>query len=207
MAISVGGSQNLGGSGGGDQRRMLPPGFPSQKLAPSPYQGFQHPPLYDPGRGHNLPLVPDLPSSRVGLFKILENGIKDDYLICEGFDPNTDDFLRKVSVAKPYLLQRKPFDGKEGKVGSVDVSYEYVDGANGSLRIVRAVLTGDYPVTEHQRVTPHYAKDDIVLVVKCAKKPPGEQWKDENGREIEWIDLNFGARAWARVLFGSLTSL
>lgn len=183
---------------------MLPPAFPTERLAPSPYRGFQHPPLFDPGRGHNLPLVPD-PGPKLGLFEVTEGGIKDDYLVCNGTDPNTGKYLQNVAVAKPYVLQKTPFDGSTSYVGNVEVTYEYIEDFQ---RVARAVLAEDYPIAEVQRTTPHYFEGDILAVSKAAwGGRNATQWVDENGQPIEWIDLNFAARAWARVLFSSVTSV
>ena len=47
----------------------------------------------------------------------------DDYLTCEGYDPNTGKYFREVAVAKPYLLRKTPFDGESVTFGDMTVSY------------------------------------------------------------------------------------
>jgi len=192
MAIGVGGSQNLSGSDGGDKRRMLPPGFPSEKRVRSPYQGFQHPPLYDPGRGHNLPLVPD--EVRIGMFEILEDGEFEDYLLCKGYDPATKKFLPEVRIAKPHLLQRTPFHLKTVTLRDMDVYYEYQE----QIGLRRARVASIF-AEEYQRITEDYYKGDILQAIRLrrSRNVDNTEWPSEEGVMFEWVDLNVSGRAWA----------
>lgn len=208
MAFSVGGSQNLGGSGGGDQRRMLPPGFPSQKLAPSPYQGFQHPPLYDAGRGHNLPLVPSV--SELGTFTIQEGGIMDDYLLCEGFDPETKKFYSGLPVAKPRLLQKTPFNGKTFKRADRIFTLFYPVGPGWRIRVDRAEQGGKQ--TSVEMIDEEYFAGDVLVAARINHKgadrsKEGAIPQTEDGLPVEWMDLNVGARTWAPAFWDSMMML
>jgi len=197
MAIGVGGSQNLGGSDGGDKRRMLPPKFPANKTVRSPYQGFRHPPLYDPGRGHNLPLVPD--TLRIGMFEILEDGEFDDYLLCKGYDPDTKKFLPEVKIAKPHLLQRTPFHGETVTLRDMEVSYEYQEQIGLRLAQVTASEEDGDTLQEFQRITEDYYKGDILQAIRArrSRSVDNTEWPNEEGVMFEWVDLNASGRAWA----------
>jgi hypothetical protein len=196
MAIRVSGSNDFLGDDKGDQERMLPPQFPSERHARSPYKGFPRPMPFDAGRGHNLPLVPE-PGPRVGLFQVLEGGINYDYILCAGFDPHTGKYLERVAVAKPFLLQRTPFDGETVTLRDMQVTYEYL-GQEG-LRIARAVIDDD-EVEELQRITEDYFHTDILSVARSMlRRDSATGMTDDEGREIEWVDLNFSGRAWAVV--------
>lgn len=189
MAINV-------GQGGGD--RQLPPQYPSPRFAPSPYQGFQHPPLFDPGRGHNLPLVPE-ENAFLGLFTVEEDGEFDDYVLCEGIDPATGNRAIKIPVAKPHMLQKKPFDGETIQWSSYQVSYTYDENVRGK-RTAEAEVDS-VTVREIQYITPEYFAGDLISVAKV-------NFQDlevdgitasltDDGQPIEWIDLNMSGRVWA----------
>jgi len=74
---------------------------------------------------------PEKKDFRLGHYKIVEE--RDDYVICEGYDPNAKDpfaeitppAFRKIEVAKPPLLQRTPWDGMTVEIGGVSYTYEY----------------------------------------------------------------------------------
>lgn len=208
MAFSVGGSQNLGGSGGGDQRRMLPPGFPSQKAAPSPYQGFAHPPLYDAGRGHNLPLVPDI--LELGMFTIQENGIKDDYLLCGGFDPKAKKFYYDLPVAKPRLLQKTPFDRQTFERDGRVFTLYYPAGPGWRVRVEGTALQSD--VAHAEKIDEDYFVGDVIVAARTSYEGQSHEEdgvipRTEDGLLIDWMDLNVGARRWAPAFWDSMMML
>ena len=83
--------------------------------------------------------IPDSPfpenkGFRLGQYTVVEE--HDDYLLCEGYNPNGKDpvgefnasvFRTQIKVAKPPALQRGAWDGQTITVGDVDYTYEYSD--------------------------------------------------------------------------------
>lgn len=172
MPTQLGGNHDLGES------------FPKLRKRRSPYGGFTDPPPFDAGRGHTLPLRPTAP---VALFRVLEE--KDEYLVCEGYDPFEGYFWKEVAVAKPYLLQETPFDGQTVD----DVTYTY------QSKSVRKAVHADW--TSIQRVTPSYYVDTTTEdIIACARSfivvADHTGLFDDDGKPVEWIDLNFSGRRW-----------
>jgi len=99
---------------------------------------------------------------------------RDDYLVCE------DEARRIVKVAKPFLLQRTPFD-EETFDG---VSYVYSD-------VNERVASKDGEIDEDQRITPSYAVNEKILAVR---HNPGLK---AHNTAIEWEDVNTAGRCWA----------
>jgi len=72
-----------------------------KRKRPTPGLGIQPP--YNPIRGDYADLRKEGIVSRVAIMRVLE--IKDDYLVCCGYDPESMRFLNSVNVAKPYLCR------------------------------------------------------------------------------------------------------
>jgi hypothetical protein len=143
----------------------------------------------NPGKG--IPIFSG--GLRLALFEVLSE--EADYLVCKGYNPDTRKSLEQVHVAKPYLLQKKPFDGKTVQLRDMSVSYEYQSQVG--LRIARATVDGD-EVEETQRITEDYIAGDVIIAVRARIECEDfTGWTDENGDPIEWVDLNFSGRAWA----------
>lgn len=106
--------------------------------------------------------------------------IDDDRLQCDG-----------GSVAKPYLLQKTPWDGETVVIDGISVTYEYQD--DGS-RIARGIVNegseNEEEIVEVQKITQDYRVGDFILVANNVDMPAPMSSAD-------WVDLNFGARAWA----------
>lgn len=92
-----------------------------------------------------------------------------------------DDIAHTVEIAKPYLLQRTPFDG-ETRDG---VTYTYTDGETRSAT--------DGVTTEDQVIVPAYVINDIIVAARLT----AENLK--NQLYAEWLDINADGRAWAAV--------
>lgn len=180
MAIRVGENSN---------GLPLPSPFPSGKLARSPYKGFKHPPFFNAGKGHNMPLIDQSP--RIGEFVIVEE--LDDYLICDGYDPYNDKSIT-VPVAKPYRLRRLPFDGESIAYKTIQVGYSYLDIGK---RQASATI-GEKPVTETQLITEDYLPGDVLIAMQTRNVDrKGTDITSSQGERVEWVDLNFSGRAWA----------
>lgn len=182
--------------------------------------GFRQPATYNPQTGTFAPLgVPGI-KSRVALMQVLE--IHDDYLVCRGFDPEDNRFYNAVAVAKPYLLQKTPWDGREltlpeGTLPDTVVTYDYPEGGN-----PWRTATYDNGTVEQQNISPPWFVGDVIAAVKPRSKlgdTPGTptivaetdeldlEWGilyDESNKPIHWMDLNVGGRTWTENLHGSL---
>lgn len=105
----------------------------------------------------------------------------DDYLVCtEAGD--TSSAPTYIRVAKPYMLQRTPFDGKTRD----GISYVYDSESE------RTAIDEAYE-EEDQVIVPSYVPGDYVL---AAFSPSGGTGVADAPM---WIDLNVDARAWAKV--------
>ena len=97
----------------------------------------------------------------------------DDYL--EGKDDSLNPENVRMNVAKPWLLRRSSYDGKN--IGGT--SYRYVS------RQRRVVTKGD--ITETQEITPKYLIGfDIIL----AQRFDGIGMQDDNGDDILWLVIS-----------------
>lgn len=164
---------------------------------------------------------------RLGVFLFLEE--HDDYLVCRGYDPNaaleahTPAAHKTITVAKPSLLMRTPWDGQSA-ILTVDgiptaVTYEYSDEVG--KRTARATVDGE-DIEEIQRITMDYHVGDIIVAVQVKHNatvdgiprsaaesydfvPPSARPDITIGQSIDaggllrltWVDLNYSARCWA----------
>lgn len=131
-------------------------------------------------------------------------------------DPDTMDQV--VWVAKPYTLQKDPWDTNViGGASATGVTYEYTS-------IGERTATGndadDNPVIEDQIITPSYFQGDIIVARKGPTGYPVPDWEqrlaeaeadtekekqtlvsipEDETPMITWIDMNEAGRAWAVV--------
>ena len=164
------------------------------------YPAFEYPPSFDIGRGHNLPLL-DL-KFRLGTFRVVEE--RDDYLICRGYDPNASKkWPTKVLVAKPWVLQRTPWDGKTVTLGGKSVNFTYkLETQSGRGRLKRiARATVPEAIEEIQRITMDYVKNDLITATQNRKTSVHDyiDVRTEYGQRIHWIETD-GTRCWAVAL-------
>jgi hypothetical protein len=183
-------------------------GFLPRKTKRARYPAFEYPPSFDVGSGHNLPLLDE--KLRLGTFRLLEE--RDDYLICKGYDPNAPKrkWHQRILVAKPWLLQRTPWDGATVTLGGKDVTFEYqleTQSGRGRLkRIARATVYDDEgnpeAIEEIQRITMDYLANDVITATQNRKTSVHDyiDARTETGRRIHWIDLNSSGRCWAVAL-------
>lgn len=208
MAIRMSGGEDFNSADGGDRNRRLPPGYPDMRPVRPGYRNFVFPPLHDPVRGHNLPLVQEGP---VGLFTVLrkddgEVDEEDDCVWCTGRDPSTGHLQARVPVAKPPYLQRTPWDGYEengstpnGRVFIEDDTvyrYKYINDDAG-FRFKEIVASESFVDELAQDITPAYFADDILTVARAVHRPvSGEPMLTRQGSPIEFVDLNSAGRRW-----------
>ncbi len=136
--------------------------------------------------------------------------VEGDYLVCRATDGVTDGEV-DIKVAKPYLLQKTPFDG----VSRAGVTYTYTDGATTGTHTINtsgddgnqqriATLDSDATDKEFQTIIPRYSPaatgydGDIIIAMKGVNGGPpaivdaGYSYE----QRIEWLDMNTDARAW-----------
>lgn len=115
--------------------------------------------------------------------------VYDDYLQCKFWTPQfAEAYGASFNVAKPFLLQRTPFDGE---------MISYIDGE-------QIYYTQDAVYTNHKRlhdnledssnfvITPNYYEGEPILIVKTYTNV------QVSGSFLTWIELGMG-RYWARV--------
>ncbi len=110
-----------------------------------------------------------------------------DTLLCQGIEDSSGFTAGSVYVAKPWELRRTPFDG-ESRNG---ISYTY------SSNVAREADDG--VDTENQVIVPSYVVGDEIVALRGLDGGTGVTITI-NGIEtpVTLIDLNLGARAWAK---------
>jgi hypothetical protein len=68
----------------------------------SPAPGFRQPAAYNPITGYFAPIGREGIVTRVAMMQVIEADTHANYLVCRGFDPESERFLNSVCVAKPY---------------------------------------------------------------------------------------------------------
>lgn len=188
----------------------------------SPAPAFRQPAPFNPVTGQFAMLGTGVDLTRVALMQVLEE--HDDYLICRGFDPETKRFYNEIPVAKPYLLQRTPWDGRTVTLPEETVEYSYTEPDEpeaGEVAVARE-RTESYSTsgTFTVKIEPPYFVGDILVCVKPRGRlgdspglPAGaddgvdelnrvigimrtEQDANRLQKVVEWVDLNVGARRW-----------
>ena len=107
--------------------------------------------------------------------------VDDDYIVCiEPGDTSSDP--KYYNIAKPYLLQRTPFDGETRDA----ISYAYTSATE-------RTATDETYEEEDQVIVPNYVAGDIIY---AAFAPTGGTGVEDASM---WLDLNVDGRAWAKV--------
>ncbi len=164
---------------------------------------------------------PDLP--RVTMMRV--KSIEQNYLECEGWDPDQHAYVSSVYVAKPYHLRETPVTG----IRYPDYTLEIEEGDEVGTRTVTKKESESDPGTESEEtVTPPYYVGDLIVAAKMAGmlgEAAGVQCCHESGdlegfvatpeeatfpteygifgmtddedRPILWQDLNIAGRVWA----------
>ncbi len=136
-------------------------------------------------------LVPGTSVRRAFLLK----EIRDDYLVCRMLDVDGVEAATDTMVAKPWLLQRTPFDGKVRNGNTLT----YAEGAGGTKRTSTHPDPDDASstVSEEQLVILRYVVDDLIYAtleiytgvetaddekVVWQSEYTGRNWTRENGQ-------------------------
>lgn len=127
--------------------------------------------------------VPLIQRPLLQVFQLKINFILGDYLQGREYrvydDDSTFEGTVDISVARPWLLRRTPFDG----VTYNGVTYTYVD------EQTRNAVSG--PDSEVQRITPDYVLGDIIY---CCREVLGGTGVSVSLRAL---DMNVDGRCWA----------
>jgi hypothetical protein len=155
---------------------------------------------------------------RCKVLKVLDN-----YLICRPFYGNLK-LSKKIYVAKPFTLQKAPFDRLDrqdqgqSSGGSDDdyygIEYNYEDGTGYDKRTatVENEDPDDLIYTDYQIICPRYKADETAEETKLGDfiiavfVPSGtgvfvsdEPTQQSDDPEIFWIDLNNDGRSWVSI--------
>ncbi len=110
----------------------------------------------------------------IGFFQpINEDGISSPQLYDAVIDPAN---IQRVYVAKPYILQQTPWDGK-----TVD----------GKLITYTGLAARNYGTTA-QTITPKYIAGDVILATKATSG----YYDPDNDHPVAWMDVNSAGRSW-----------
>ncbi len=172
----------------------------------SPAPAFRVPSPFNPMTGDHAPLGRNVYPTRVAMMQVVEE--HDDYLTCRGYDPEAQLFLNEVSVAKPLVLQKTPWDGKTYEISSVDVTFTYkysttrmlvYDGGNTITQMfsypyfVGDVLAVAKPMTKIGETPGTISESDCVLL-----DAEIQIMYDSQEKPIAWMDLNVAGRGWVQ---------
>jgi len=136
-------------------------------------------------RGRPSPFTPlQVPGHSVGspIMQARLVSVEDDTLQVVTWD-GTSEGADEITVAKPFLLRRTPFDG------------ETWNGVNYTYTSATARTGDDGTNTEDQVVVPPYVADDLIYIVRVLG---GTDTVDGADAPVLWLDLNVDARAWAK---------
>jgi hypothetical protein len=123
--------------------------------------------------------------SRMALFRVKsESG---DYLTCRTWHAFTEsEGPADVYVAKPYILQRTPFDGVTITYPSGNITYTYTQDYERSAN--------DGTDTKTQVVTPRYYVNEVIVAARGIAGGTGITVSESN---VVWQDINTCGRMWA----------
>lgn len=107
-----------------------------------------------------------------------------DYIVCKTWD-GVDEGTDSVTIAKPYLLRRTPFDGETRN----DITYAYTSD-------FERTATNVDEDEEEQVIVPSYVVDDLIYATGGIVG--GTDVFDANDEAVTILDDNRDARAWAR---------
>lgn len=113
--------------------------------------------------------------------------VQDDHLECLDVDSEEE-----VKVAKPWKLQRTPWDTNTIDVGGTSITYAYTSGS------LRTATSGSD--SETQQITPSYLPDiDWIFAIQPKDGTGVEVEVEGETEEVIWQDMNTDGRAWAKV--------
>jgi hypothetical protein len=196
---------------------MAFPPVPRPVRPPRAYQrkapAFRIKPPWDPATGKLTALQrpPDLP--RLSTMRV--KAIYDDYLECEGWEPDIRAYVPSVHVAKPPLLRAS---NRIRQIRFPEYTEDFYDAAG----VREAVFHNSFSHRMFQRVWPPYFVGDLIVAAKmdglrgqAVADPtaaayqqttpaesglpddyPVEMLYDADNEPILWVDLNVGARTW-----------
>jgi hypothetical protein len=114
--------------------------------------------------------------SAVSMFKI--KSLEADYLVCRTWD-GTDEGDEDVNVARPIKLRNPASEVIDGST----INYVYVSTVDR-----RAEIDGQTDNSfEAQKIIPRYEIDSVIFAITA----------DTGDEDVEYLDLNTDARAWA----------
>jgi hypothetical protein len=144
--------------------------------------------LNKPFSGVQLPqqVKPDASAKTVQVQQMKVASIAGDYITCYTFDgvvTGTDE----ITVAKPWMLRRTPFDG-ETRNG---ITYTYSDDVTRDA--------SDDDGTETQVIVPSYVVGDLIYAERNIIGGTSLEitMPDNTKRQVAWMDTNRDARAWS----------
>ena len=141
----------------GQKPGNLGPPFRKRQIRYNSSHEFRQDAPFDVRTGKDVPLVSD-PKDQVALLEVLEE--HNDYLVCQGLNPYTEEWMDRVLVAKPYLLQITPFDGKTIELANSTVTYDY-DDSDKNTRTATTVDNNDEETSETQTLrVPYFIQDE-----------------------------------------------
>lgn len=115
--------------------------------------------------------------------------IHDDYLVCRDWDGHAEGET-DVEVARPWELQRTPWDGESRTIDGVTYSYTYADAAS------RTKSADDQD--EEQVIVPPYFVGAVIQAAALISGHAASHGEDPVTL-VRLIDTNNAARAWAQV--------
>lgn len=151
--------------------------------------------------------IPNLPgvSNYLSQFVVLQE--LDDYILCTPYQAPFNGggtnltipiynptagigSLITVAVAKPYWLQKTPWDGQTVIINGLSTTFHYTGlGLRNAVSAVR---------TDLQELSPSYVPGDIIT---AAKGTPGNL--DGQSVPIPWVDVNAAGRTWTNIGAGA----
>lgn len=142
-------------------------------------------------RGSNVTITNTQRTVRdLGLLQMMRiDGIQNDYLECFLYNAVDDSYGEDaVYVAKPFMLQRTPFDGETiSYPNGQDIEYSYSEDHKRTA--------DDGSSDETQVVIPYYYANEIILAVRNVSGGTGITVGDVM---VQWVDLNTAGRFWAK---------
>ncbi len=171
---------------------------------------FRVPPPYNPLTGTYQPLQQQPSLARMATMRVKE--IHDDYLVCEGWDPDNHAYYNEHLVAKPMALRAHPVesiefpDGSEKEtgeaildqidppyfVGELIVAGKMVGITGGAVGVPVVDSEGKLLGPEDQALPDGMPMEGMAVDAGV----PGKSGTLGDGYPIYWIDLNVAGRTW-----------
>lgn len=119
--------------------------------------------------------------------RLLFSSMGDDVLVCT--DP-TGEIEGSISVAKPWLLRRTPFEGEGNERNGIRYTYGSATDPTDSTERVGLRLSDEF--SERQHIRPFYLPGDSILATLLTPEDIGL------GDDVVWAEVP-SARAWTRM--------